>query len=242
MSGSTVDPEEDPASPDVRAGEYVLGLAEPEEARALEAEAAGSPQLARAIARWEADFAPLLDLFHPVDPPPSLWTRIERSAFGATAWQVEPRSRRSGRVGQTGRLWGAGGLGFAIAAAIAAIAFIGRPSPPPASPVPVAALVPKTAGEPVIVADLLADGRLSIRAVRSLAAPAGHDYELWSLPAGAARPVALGLLASGGTVLQADRVPAGAGQILVSLEPRGGSPTGLPTGPVLWGGAYDGRG
>jgi anti-sigma-K factor RskA len=25
-------------------------------------------------------------------------------------------------------------------------------------------------------------------------------------------------------------------QLLVSLEPKGGSPTGLPTGPVLYGG------
>jgi anti-sigma-K factor RskA len=25
-------------------------------------------------------------------------------------------------------------------------------------------------------------------------------------------------------------------QLLVSLEPQGGSPTGQPTGPVLWGG------
>jgi anti-sigma-K factor RskA len=37
-------------------------------------------------------------------------------------------------------------------------------------------------------------------------------------------------------VIKADRLPTKKYQLLVSLEPKGGSPTGLPTGPVMYAG------
>ncbi len=67
-----------------------------------------------------------------------------------------------------------------------------------------------------------------------LAAPAGHDYELWSLADGASRPVALGLLRDGTAMVKAGRIGTGKGKLLVSLERAGGSSTGLPGGPVVW--------
>ena len=235
----------DPAGPeddDVRAGEYVLGLLEPDEARAFEARAAADAALARAIARWERDLSPLLALVTPVDPPAALWTRLERSAFGARptapASVTLPFPTRPAR--RTLNPWGAGAIGFALAAGLASVAFLARPTPS-ALPLPVAALVPKTPGAPVVVADLLPDGRLSVRPVSALATPAGRDYELWSLPSGATKPVPLGLLPGGGTVVPAGQVPTRSGLILISLEPTGGSPTGLPTGPVLWAGTFGGR-
>ncbi len=266
MSG-TVDPDDE----DVRAGEYVLGLAEPADAGTIEAEASRNASLAASIGGWERRLAPLYAAIRAVDPPPSLWTRLERNAFGAdlsgtpriasararpaAAGRVPPGLIPDGRTpdGRTSQgrvpqgriphgrfpLWGAGLAGFALAAALAGIAILQRPAVPP--PVAVAALLPKTPGAPIIVAELLPSGALSLQPVGPLAPPAAHDYELWSLPTGATRPVALGLLRPGGVVLTADHVPQGAGQILVSLEPTGGSPTGLPTGPVLWGGAYAGH-
>ena len=248
----TIDPDDE----DVRAGEYVLGLAEPAEAGTIEAEASRNASLAASISGWERRLAPLYAAIPAIDPPPSLWTRLERNAFGADLSgtpriaSARPRPEPDGRVPQglvpQGRLprsrfpiWGAGLAGFALAAALAGIAILQRPAVPP--PVAVAALLPKTPGAPIIVAELLPSGALSLQPVGALAPPAAHDYELWSLPAGATRPVALGLLRPGGVVLTADHVPQGAGQILVSLEPTGGSPTGLPTGPVLWGGAYAGH-
>ena len=221
---------------DVRAGEYVLGLADPAEARNIEDEASRNARLAASIGGWERRFAPLYAAIPPVDPPPVLWTRLERNAFGADL-SGTPRiaTARRSRV----PLWGAGVAGFALAAGLAAVVVLQRPAAPP--PVAVAALLPKTPGAAIIVAERLPDGALSFQSVGPLAAPAAHDYELWSLPTGATRPIALGLLRPGGVVLAADHVPSGAGQILVSLEPTGGSPTGLPTGPVLWGGAYAGH-
>jgi anti-sigma-K factor RskA len=62
--------------------------------------------------------------------------------------------------------------------------------------------------------------------------PAGKVAELWLIaPQHAPKP--LGVLASSGPTVMP--LPAGlAGSVLaVSLEPPGGSPTGLPTGPVI---------
>jgi len=65
----------------------------------------------------------------------------------------------------------------------------------------------------------------------------GKALELWALPEGG-NPVSLGLLPNTGAahlvLTAAQRAAlAGAQKIAVSLEPAGGSPTGLPTGPVL---------
>ena len=54
------------------------------------------------------------------------------------------------------------------------------------------------------------------------------------LPQGETKPRSLGVLPPSGGSLAAPLAPNT--QLLVSLEPKGGSPTGQPTGPVLYGG------
>jgi anti-sigma-K factor RskA len=68
-------------------------------------------------------------------------------------------------------------------------------------------------------------------------------YELWALPQGAA-PKSLGVIPPGAIVRVP--LPATAEELLtsipalaVSLEPPGGSPTGQPTGPVLFSGSIE---
>lgn len=100
----------------------------------------------------------------------------------------------------------------------------------------VAVLAPPGDG-PVFVAEA-AGGEVRLRPSSGAAvqvAP-GRDLELWVLPVGAARPESLGVLPASGRVV-ATRLPPGA-QLLVSLEPRGGSPTGQPTGPVVSAGRW----
>ena len=77
---------------------------------------------------------------------------------------------------------------------------------------------------------------------RMLVNPVGMDAggkaaELWVIPAGG-KPRSLGVIpdkAAATMVLPADRraLIAGGVTLAVSLEPQGGSPTGLPTGPVV---------
>lgn len=99
------------------------------------------------------------------------------------------------------------------------------------------AVVADAAGKPLWVVRVAAR-ELRINAVGAAADQPGKSYELWMLPDGGA-PVSLGVLPSSGalTVSLADAAVATlahAPALAVSLEPAGGSPTGQPTGPVLY--------
>lgn len=64
------------------------------------------------------------------------------------------------------------------------------------------------------------------------------SFELWVLPADKSAPISLGLLPENGTqqlhIKQALLALMTSGGLAVSLEPKGGSPTGQPTGAVLY--------
>ena len=228
-----------PESPDevvLLAGEYVLGTLPPDEAARVRLEAALDPALAGAIADWEGRFLPLIGLATPVEPPVELWPRIEATAHGRGSVAVlRPRPPAAART-RRGFWRGAAAARFLLAAGVAGIAILSRPVTGPL-PTPVAVLSPIGAKPAAFLVEAQPGGALSVRPILPDAVPAGRDLELWSLPAGAAVPRPLGVLPAGGVRLAAGTIPAGGGQILVSLEPKGGSPTGLPTGPVLYGGA-----
>ena len=129
------------------------------------------------------------------------------------------------------RIWQAStAAALAIAASLAA--FIVLRSPPPLD---VAVLTPRTGEGPVLLATAEPNGALSVRPNGTIAVPNDRDLELWALAAGETRPRSLGVLpAAGGRLVVASLAPGT--QLMVSLEPRGGSPTGQPTGPVLYAG------
>ena len=75
---------------------------------------------------------------------------------------------------------------------------------------------------------------IGLRPSAAIGVAQDRDLQLWSLPEGATRPASLGVLPAGGKQLPPGVQPGT--KLLVSLEPKGGSPTGQPTGPVLYGG------
>jgi len=83
-----------------------------------------------------------------------------------------------------------------------------------------------------------AGGTLRIGLKQPLAPPAGKSYELWFIGEGAKAPLSLGVgeALGGSFTVRAERraLLHQAGLLAVSLEPKGGSPTGLPTGEVLF--------
>ena len=79
---------------------------------------------------------------------------------------------------------------------------------------------------------------LKVQPLELAAVQAGRSLELWAIPV-EGKPVSLGLIPSDGD----GRISLGQSQqqllkvpvvLAVSLEPQGGSPTGQPTGPVLY--------
>lgn len=232
MSGSDASFDDDDS---LLAAEYVLGVLEPAERRAVAARAATDAALAGDIAAWERRLAPLALLVPPVAPPPELWDRIQR-AMGGTVETMAPPRRAAATANL--RAWRVATFAsLALAAGFAVVAFLPRnPIAVAPHPVAIAALAPLSAAGPAFLVRVAADGALDIAPVQPASVPTGRDLELWALPQGATRPVPLGVLPVTGERLAASRLTAPGGKLLISLEPKGGSPTGLPTGPVLYGG------
>ena len=207
---------------DLLAAEYVLGSLEGEERADAERLLAADPAFARSVAAWQQRLTPLAAHVAPVVPPADLWGRIE-AAIEPTVASVLPFRRRV-------RFWQASTtVALAFAASLAAFIVLHRPELPR-----IAVLSPLSGGAPVLMATAERNGALIVRPTAAITVPSDKDLELWALPQGETRPRSLGVLPASGRQLTASL--AANTQLLVSLEPKGGSPTGQPTGPVLYGG------
>ena len=216
---------------DFTAAEYVLGVLGAEERRAVERRLAQEPALASEVAFWEERLGGLADAVAPVPPPPHTWSRIE-AALGASA------GARLASVWQSLAFW----RGFAIASAalaaasLAALAYVGLV---PTARQPLMATLAGSSGQPNFVAAVTATGNSLLVVPASLLTNDPRAIELWLiLPGPNQRPHSLGLVQPGQPIrltippdLAAQLTPDAA--LAVSLEPPGGSPTGLPTGPVI---------
>ncbi len=213
------------------AGEYVLGTLDARTARAVEAAMARDAAWREAVGRWQRDLAPLTALAVPEAPPPDLWNRIEAALDGETH-QAAPAPARGPWLW---RLWAMGASVAAVALAVILLL------PTPKGPTMTAVLVPDQ-GTPVFTAAAAPGGGLRIIAVRADAGampapPAGKAFQLWGLAPGAAAPVSLGVMPPGATamtIVHPAVLPRAGMQIMISIEPPGGSPTGKPTGKVVY--------
>ena len=147
--------------------------------------------------------------FAPLDPgdegpAPDLMPAIEARLF--------PTPARASRW----RLWG---VGAALAASVA-LAVLIWPAPGVQARLEAGALVFEAQG----------DGRFLTVARMGPAAGAANDYQLWAIGADGV-PRSLGLLRGESLRLEAALEPGIT--LAVSLEPLGGAPGALPTGPVL---------
>jgi anti-sigma-K factor RskA len=101
------------------------------------------------------------------------------------------------------------------------------------------ALVSDAKGQPLwLISVHPEDRRIDMKAVTANPPPAGKSYELWMLPDNG-NPVPMGLMNETGTASESVSAEllahlATAKGLAISVEPQGGSPTGLPTGPVVY--------
>ncbi|WP_193102610.1 anti-sigma factor domain-containing protein [Burkholderia sp. Z1] len=227
---------------DIRCAEYVLGVLDGSERRRIEQAMQRDPQLAASVARWQNHLLPLNDDIVGIEPPPHVWVRIRADLGFAPA--NPPRPRVSFWNNLQGWRWiGIGSSVAAIALAVLSVLPI-RPSTtagPTHDVYKVASLVRDggTAGWTVTVD--VERARMVIVPASDTPVAADRSTELWLIAPGG-RPASLGLIAADRpTVVPIPRTALAslnASAILaVSLEPRGGSPTGQPTGPVLAKGA-----
>jgi anti-sigma-K factor RskA len=213
------------------AAEYVLGVLSAQERRDFEVRIAQDPALAREVEVWEARLGGLASEVRSVVPPPGVWSRIE----AVVAAPTDRPPRRAG-LWQNLAFWRFAAMASAAVAAASLLALIdlARPTAPDQ---PLIARLDVGGGQAGFVAaiDPARNGLTIVPA--SVTNVNQRVLELWLIAPGD-QPRSLGLIEPGRAVhinLPAGlvrRVSADA-TLAVSLEPPGGSPTGLPTGPVI---------
>jgi anti-sigma-K factor RskA len=216
------------------AGEYVLGLLDGEAKMTVERRIASDAEFAREVEAWRSRLTAFDDTVEPRAASDTLWSRIEASlaASAAQAPETQPLwsrfwnnlpALRAATLGTTfAALLLAVGLGFAIRAANQ-------------QPVMVAVLVDGNRTGAVVHA--FADGRVVLLPLMPIDVPAGRAIEVWTLPSRERGPVSIGLMSRAQTLQLSlkDLPPPKPDQLLErTLEPATGSPTGRPTGPILF--------
>ena len=207
------------------AAEYALGVLSGTERAAAERLQQRDAKFGALVAAWETRLAPWAREIAEVSPPPRVWDAISAALPG------EPQPQAG--LWQSLAFWRGFALASALAAAcLAVVIYVGAIG----GAQPLVATI-EGSGHRVFVATV--DTKRGTVAVvpAAFAADATRVPELWLIPAdGKPRPV--GVVHAGRITtltLSADLAALAKSSVVlaVSLEPPGGSPTGLPTGPVI---------
>jgi anti-sigma-K factor RskA len=202
------------AALDALCGEYMVGTLRGAARRRFERALREDPLVSQRLRHWETSLSPRYAGMIEIQPSPKVWQRLERtlglarpSWFRRAAWPI------------------------AVTAALIVIVGVQL-----ALRQPETVQIAQLSGEAASVsAHLSRDGRtLVLHAERPVVAGPAQSYELWLLtPEGGVLPLAvLGSLDARFELPERYRGSL-RGQLAVSVEPAGGSPSGKPTGPVI---------
>ncbi|MEO5611938.1 MAG: anti-sigma factor [Sphingomicrobium sp.] len=225
------------AERDELAAEFALGVLDGTALARARSLAAADPQFRAEVARWSGRLAPLLDDVTPIAPPARAWSGIDAAIGGS------PKPDNVVYLNRRVNLWRGLAAGATALAASLAVVLVTQPPQSLAPPVAVAALAPLAAmlGDDQRDLKLMASydpasRRLMVAAASDMPTDPGHAHELWMIPADG-KPRSLGTMP--GPKMRAELPLPMAKQfregvtLALSVEPMGGSPTGLPTGPVI---------
>lgn len=238
---------------EVLAGEYVLGTLPRQERQDLERRLAKEPELQRLVASWQNHFAALDDSAQDVPVDQSVWPKIEKRIGADRQENAAPRvvgppptAEASGGnvvdLSRRLRIWkSAAFVSTALAACLAVVVVLDGLtlwSAPPGQKF--VAAVNRGGTLPALIVSVdTGNGQVTVRSLDA-ERPSNRDLEVWYVKPEAV-PVSLGLLDQTETITnliaraQLDFGVDGEA-IAVSVEPIGGSPTGTPTGPVIYSG------
>ena len=221
------------------AAEYVLGTMSAHARRRFEINLKENPALRRAVAEWEKRLMPLALTLPEVDPPSRVWQVIE-SRIRADG-QARPGFWESLSFWRISSI--ASGL---VALALLILVAVPGPQAPPADGTRMVVVMNdlKTSNPAMTVSwEPGKPGKrvMRIRVLGHAEMAPGTAWELWMLPGRDQKPVSLGLVTTHDTqtVVVPEPLAAKLDQaqgLAMSVEPAGGSSTGLPTGPVLYAG------
>ena len=211
------------------ASEYVIGTLRGRARARFQSLMRYDSALRRIVAEWEARLTPLAAAAGEIAPPARVWRAVARRIAGGATRSLP--------------FWR--GLAVTSSAFVLILAtFIGL-APRPEPPMAMVAVMSDDKGQPALVVSwppmkAMRDPHVRIKVVQEHPVmDSGTTWEMWMLPGGQAAPVSMGLITTDAD--QTMRIqPAlankmeGAWGMAMSVEPQGGSPTGAPTGPVIF--------
>jgi len=208
------------------AGEYVLGTLKGRARTRFERLLRRDSGLRDEVTVWQEQLMPLAAALPPVAPPTRVWRNLQTRLGMRAATRFSLAFWRN--------------LGLISSTAVAALALYIAVAPMPAPGPAYVAVIADAQAKPAWIVSSR-DTTLTIKAVTPRTLAANQSLELWLLPEGG-KPVSLGLMPLTGSKTALLPAPvrgqfARAQAVAVSVEPAGGSPTGQPTGPVVYQGA-----
>lgn len=211
------------------ASEYVLGTMQGGARRRFERLMMNSYKARQAVWGWEQQINPIAQSVKAVKPPKRVWQKIQQ--------RTNPKGQTTGWFSLK---WWQGWSVLSTAFALVMVVLITQQSAPELRQDQMA-LFNNDAAQPLwLVTGSRKSGQLSIKPINAEAVAVDNQaFELWMLPT-SGQPKSLGLMPVSNketkmvlspqllSVLQNSK------GLAISIEPKGGSPTGLPTGPVVY--------
>ncbi|MFT5643281.1 MAG: anti-sigma-K factor RskA [Janthinobacterium sp.] len=220
------------------AGEYVLGTLDRDTRRQVAQRMLGEPVLRVAIEEWERRLLPLAALAAPEQPSSQLWPRIVKGLVPHVAAATGSTDRRFNwwqRLNNNLSLWRTLSAGGFAAACVFGALLVNQPET--GAPAFMAVLVAPQDQAPGWIVQTSLDRKVVLTPLRPVAVPANKALQFWTKGNNWTGPVSLGLVQPGQSLRVAlDKLPLTmANQLFeITLEPERGSPTGKPSGPVLF--------
>jgi anti-sigma-K factor RskA len=224
---------------DALAAEYVLGTLSRDERSAAASRLATDAAFERAVQAWERRLGPLAEVVAPVAPPAGLYNKI-RAQIGLASHVVSLKAREQAMVRRANR-WRTAAVGMtALAASLAGV--VGwQDYERRQMPTQYVAVLQAGAALPAFL--LTVDTKTNMFVVSAMQKPTEPEksYQLWLVHNDMPQPKSLGVFDDS----EMDVRPMAGGKMhdmmmdgtyAVSVEPKGGSPTGEPTGPVVFSG------
>jgi anti-sigma-K factor RskA len=224
------------------AAEYVLGTLKGA-ARRRFAEYLRDParhDLRASVAAWEAQMTPLAEAVTQIDPPARVWQRIEARIRNESLGRAGDLSTKGLKTPAPAGLfsslafWRGLGVGASSFAAVLLATVLSGDVFAPKEAMLTAVL--EDQGVARMIVEQPKRDMLMVKMVKPWMAASENSLQLWVLPRDG-QPRSIGIVNQDGSTklsMEAlDALLADGAAFALSKEPRGGSPTGLPTGKIL---------
>lgn len=240
-----------------QAGEYVLGTLGYADWVTFQKAIEHDEAARQLVVEWERNLQPLADLLSPMKPDERVWISIDKRLFGdraneAVVTRLLDQNNETAKLEKSVDRWrGYAGLATAASILLASLAWVShlnvRQLVPSESEISVTkfdaiSVIQDEDATPLWVVDAaLADGFVRVTAIAPPIIDSLQVYELWIVKPDNAGVQSMGLIPHSteqSLVMKVAAVDEAPIAFAVSLEPVGGSPLDVPSGPVLYQGSF----